>query len=80
MENTGRIIKGSEVKLEGTYRLGGAQSAVQAAAVKDRAVPSAAVQARIIESQPQYAIIEVICSCGTKTQIRCEYAEAMKNQ
>jgi hypothetical protein len=80
MENTGRIIKGSEVKLEGTYRLGGAQAGVQSAAPRERVVPSAAVQARIIESQPQYAIIEVTCSCGTKTQIRCEYADAAKNQ
>lgn len=75
MENSARIIKGSNVKLEGTFRLdaGIARPAAKEppAAASQQAAP--AVQARIIESNPQYAVIEVICTCGTRTQIRCEY-------
>jgi len=37
------------------------------------ALPSGQVSARIVETQPHYAIVEVICTCGTKTQIKCEF-------
>jgi len=30
----------------------------------------------IVENQPEFAVIEITCSCGTKTYIRCEYAAA----
>jgi hypothetical protein len=76
MENSARIIKGSNVKLEGTFRLDTGMP--RSSAAKEPPVSSASqaaqgVQARIIESNPQYAIIEVVCTCGTRTQIRCEY-------
>ena len=72
MEKTaGRILKSSDVKLEGTFCLDAGQSAP--ALARERNAASVPVQAHIVESQPQFAIIEVICSCGTKTQIRCEY-------
>ncbi len=70
MENSARIIKGNNVKLEGTFSLDSGMSR------PGTAVRSSAVQARILENNPQYAVIEVICSCGTKTQIRCEYESA----
>lgn len=31
-------------------------------------------QARIVESNSEYAIIEVVCSCGGKSHIQCNYA------
>lgn len=31
-------------------------------------------QARVVESNSEYAIIEVTCSCGSKTHIQCNYA------
>jgi hypothetical protein len=75
MENSARIIKGSNVKLEGTFRLDTGMS--KSPAAKESSAPGTqaapAVQAKIIESNPQYAVIEVVCSCGTRTQIRCEY-------
>ncbi|MCE5340918.1 MAG: hypothetical protein LLF92_07300 [Planctomycetaceae bacterium] len=74
MENSARIIKGNNVKLEGTFSLDSGMSR-PGAAHGGTALP-AAVQARILENNPQYAVIEVICSCGTKTQIRCEYESA----
>jgi hypothetical protein len=74
MENSARIIKGNNVKLEGTFRLDGGMS--RPGAAQDKSGSSAAVQARILETNPQYAVIEVVCTCGTKTQIRCEYESA----
>jgi hypothetical protein len=26
-----------------------------------------------VENHPEYALIEVICGCGTKTLVKCEY-------
>jgi hypothetical protein len=71
---TARIIKGNDIKLEGTFRFD-ANQPLQSAAPTQRAAASSlgTVQARIVESQPQYAIIEVTCTCGTKTHIRCEF-------
>lgn len=31
-------------------------------------------QARVVESNSEYAIIEVVCSCGGKSHIQCNYA------
>jgi len=63
----GRILKSSEVKLEGQIRLDprfrgdhdsiGAQAGV-----------------RIVESNPEFAVIEVVCCCGAKTYLKCQYA------
>jgi hypothetical protein len=42
-----------------------------------RACPTTAgapQQARIIESNADYAIIEITCACGTKSHIQCNYA------
>ncbi|MEN6385872.1 MAG: hypothetical protein ABFD79_11845 [Phycisphaerales bacterium] len=71
---TARIIKGSDIKLDGTFRLdAGASQSSSVQPVQRQASSSVPVQARIVESQPQYAIIEVTCSCGTKTHVRCEF-------
>jgi hypothetical protein len=32
------------------------------------------IQARIVESNSDYAILEIVCSCGCKTHIQCNYA------
>ena len=34
--------------------------------------------ARIVESNNEYAVIEVICSCGNKNQVQCNYADVAK--
>ena len=70
MEKTaGRVLKGSDVKFEGSVQLDAAQlkpSAQNAA--------SAMPQARIIQNNPEFALIEVTCPCGTRTSLKCEYA------
>ena len=33
-------------------------------------------QARIIESNDSYAILELICSCGCKSRVQCNYGTA----
>lgn len=68
------ILRNEEVELQGQVQIGSAPtvSSTQASAPKD----SATQQVCIVENHPQYAIIEVTCSCGEKTYLKCEYATA----
>ncbi len=68
-QTAGHILKGSNVKIEGQFQLGTGQTTTQSAQRPHLATP----QANIIENNPQFAIIEITCSCGEKNQIRCEY-------
>jgi hypothetical protein len=70
----GRVLKGSDVNLEGTFRLDIGRGAAGPANEKNSA--PAAVQVRVIENNSDYALIEVTCGCGEKTQVKCEYANA----
>ena len=70
----GHILKRSNVKLEGRFHLDAGEIAPGSAKRKDAA--SATPQVSIVENQPEFAVIEVTCSCGTKTYVRCEYAAA----
>jgi len=71
----GRILKSDDVKLEGQYHLevmkGG--SSLPAHSHQGDGV-LAEPQVRIAENHPEFAIIEITCSCGTTMQLRCEYA------
>ena len=75
MEKTrAHILKSSDVKLEGQYHLDTTQP--QIGGLKGERSVSATPKVRIVENHPEFAIIEISCSCGTKTCLRCEYAEA----
>jgi hypothetical protein len=39
-----------------------------------------APQARIVENHPKFADIEITCSCGTKTYVRCEYIDTQTTE
>ncbi|HBG26581.1 MAG: hypothetical protein A2Y10_16225 [Planctomycetes bacterium GWF2_41_51] len=77
-KSTARILKSSDVRLDGTFHLENNLQQQQPQKPKNSA--SVPIQARIVESQPQFAVIEVICSCGTKTHIRCEYKAPAASQ
>jgi len=70
----GRILKSDEVTLEGRFLLDAAQ--VGSDSPKQQVEASSAPQVRILENHEQYAVIEVICPCGTRTSLKCEYAGA----
>ncbi len=67
-----RIIKKSNVKLEGKFTL----DIVQPEPDQPKQPGTALVepQVRIVENQPECAVIEITCSCGTGMYLRCEYA------
>ncbi len=70
-KTAGHILRSDEVKLEGTVRVGAAQ--VTANERGNRSSGSAAQQVRIVENHPEFAVIEVVCACGARAYLKCEY-------
>jgi len=70
----GRILKSDEVKLEGRFLLDSAQAGSDSP--KQQVAASSAPQVRILENHEKYAVIEVICPCGARTSLKCEYVGA----
>lgn len=73
MENkVSRVLKKDEVIVEGQRHLdvdvsrANMQQGVGAA--------TGAAQVRIVENSSEFAVIEVTCSCGKKTHLKCQYA------
>lgn len=73
-KTTGRIIKSDQVKLEGRLQLDVPQ--VQPNLPKGATTAPVTQQAHIVESHPEFAVIEIICSCGRSTYLKCEYTES----
>jgi hypothetical protein len=66
------VLKGNEVQLAGSLqlRMDPAATARPTAPQPD----SRPVRVRIAEAHPEFAVVEVACSCGKVTHVRCEYA------
>lgn len=65
-----RILRSSDVELKGQIRLDAMTQQNQTVRQNTTASSPAA---KIIENAPDFAIIELTCSCGMKTQIKCQY-------
>jgi hypothetical protein len=77
-----RVIKAEQVVVNGSVRLeigGGApvrtEPSAQAGTFAD--VPQ---EARIIESNNEYVIIEVTCGCGRKSHVQCNFGDMAQTQ
>jgi len=74
MDNsTGSVLKAKDVKVQGSFHLDighplrKAGNAVHASSVSP--------QVLIVESNADFAVLEITCPCGAKNRIRCEYAD-----
>ena len=68
-----KVLKATEVAVDGHFRLELTQDD------DTRPTNQAASQepvARIVENKSDGALIEIVCSCGEKIHLRCEYANA----
>lgn len=70
----GHILKSKDVRLEGRFSLDASQTVTDSKNKTNTA--STAPQVRIVENHPEFAVIEITCSCGAKTHVRCEYTGA----
>jgi len=79
------VIKGDRIKMGRSICLGLQAAPGRVGLAPVRSSASARTehrpgpqQARILESNDEYAIIEVTCSCGAKSHIQCNYASMTK--
>ena len=64
------ILKGADVRLEGTFHLDVPPAGRPPQA---RNAASAVPQVRVAENHPDHAVLEITCSCGNKSYVRCQY-------
>jgi hypothetical protein len=81
VQTTSRVIKSSDVEVEGRFSLDLGQSFQSGQNNKPAGAPVTAAKVRILENQSEFAVMEVTCCCGRKTIIRCDYggSAAVKN-
>lgn len=65
------VLKSDEVKFEGQIQLDAQQTEGNMPTNKN--INNQKQQVHIVENNPEFAVIEVICCCGVKTYLRCEY-------
>lgn len=75
---TGNILKSSDVKIEGQFHLSQTQPTKNPTSEKN--VTSSITKVNIVENHPQYAVLEITCSCGAKTHVKCQYDDLKNNQ
>lgn len=66
-----RVLKSDDVTLQGQFHLDVAQSNSKTAKKPNML---STPQARVTENHPDFALIEITCSCGARMFLRCEYA------
>jgi len=67
----GRILRANQVEFVGPLQLTIDQSGPACTGGPPGAASS---RVRMVENTPSYALLEITCSCGKTTQVRCEYA------
>ena len=70
---TGRILKSDEVTLEGRLQLDVPN--IQPNLPRGASAAPVTPQTRMVENHPEFAVIEIICSCGRRTYLKCEYTD-----
>ena len=78
MQTMNRILKSSEVEIDGRCNLNIGRSVSPAQPGKGNA--STAAKAKILDNNNEYTLIELTCSCGQKTLVRCEYGDVAAGQ
>ena len=73
MQTMNRVLKSDEVEIDGRCHLEIGRSASSVQPVKNN--NGVAAKARMLDNTNEYALIELICSCGKKTLVRCEYGD-----
>jgi hypothetical protein len=70
----GHVLKANQVRLEEPVRLSiGGMSATHHPGADATEAPA---RIRVTESNADFAVLEVTCSCGKVIQVHCEYAHA----
>ncbi|MBN2313793.1 MAG: hypothetical protein JXM79_07675 [Sedimentisphaerales bacterium] len=76
VKTSGRILKSEDVVFGGQYHLGMGKVQIGRGESPGKSAVSAPAQVRILENHPNYAVLEITCTCGAKICVRCEYANS----
>lgn len=71
IKTPGRILKSNDVKLEGQFHLDVAKAG--SGMPRQQVAASSTPEVRVVENNPEYAVIEVTCCCGRKMSLKCDY-------
>lgn len=66
-----KILKASEVKVEGQFSLD--LTKIDEESPKQTSTTLVEPQVRILQSESEFSVIEITCSCGESIHLRCEY-------
>ena len=72
-KTAGHILKGEDVKLEGQFHLDLTQAGTSVQVPQQNRAALSAPQVRIVQNDPEFAVLEITCSCGLKTNVKCQY-------
>ncbi len=72
------LLKSTEVKIEGVFKLDIAPAAAPQARCHSPAPEQTAPQVVVAESYPDFAVLEVTCPCGRKLFVKCLYGSGMQ--
>lgn len=67
-----RILRSDDVELQGQVQLN--VSAPGHNPVRQQSAPLSSPSVRILENTSDFAVVELTCSCGLRTQVKCQYA------
>ena len=76
-QTAGKILKGSEVNIEGKYQLGFSQAKHDTP--ENMNTMPVSPQAKIVENNEGYVVIQVVCSCGKHINLRGAYTAPQKS-
>jgi len=67
------ILKKDKVRIGGSVKIGQENTCAAGQAATSESKGCGQAQAKIVETTDNYAVIEVICGCGSKSYIQCEF-------
>jgi hypothetical protein len=70
----GRILKAEDVRLEGSMQL--EVEPVGTPPPRRNNIGSVTPQAQIVQQENEFVVVELTCSCGAKTHVKCIYADS----
>ncbi len=74
-----RVVKSDQIEMNGTAYIEAGIGTVGRSPLRPSETPAGGQvvqQARVIESNENYAILELVCSCGSKSRVQCNYGIA----
>jgi len=70
----GHVVKAKRIRLDEPLRLSIDGTGTLAHSGSHR--PGMQPRVRVAESNAEFAVLEIMCTCGRVTHVRCEYAAA----